>query len=65
MKEKYKRFWTNLFHSLVWRDPRYTSIEKKQLASWRWRGRAKNNVVFTRHNTKDKSNRTWVIHDNK
>ena len=29
-KEKYKRFWTNLFHRGVWKDPRY--LEQKHEA---------------------------------
>lgn len=29
-KEKYKRFWTNLFHRGVWKDPRY--LERKRNA---------------------------------
>lgn len=29
-KEKYKRFWTNLFHRGVWKDPRY--LERKCVA---------------------------------
>jgi hypothetical protein len=28
-KEKYKRFWTNLFHRGVWKDPRY--LEQKHV----------------------------------
>lgn len=31
-KEKYKRFWTNLFHRKVWKDPRYIERKKQALS---------------------------------
>jgi predicted nuclease of restriction endonuclease-like RecB superfamily len=30
-KEKYKRFWTNLFHRGVWKDPRYLEQKREAL----------------------------------
>ena len=30
-KEKYKRFWTNLFHRGVWKDPRYLEQKREVL----------------------------------
>jgi hypothetical protein len=30
-KEKYKRFWTNLFHRGVWKDPRYSEQKHEAL----------------------------------
>ena len=38
-KEKYKRFWTNLFHREVWKDPRY--LRRKRQALRRDRPRRK------------------------
>ncbi|OWF50015.1 hypothetical protein KP79_PYT00924 [Mizuhopecten yessoensis] len=32
-KEKYKRFWTNLFHRKVWKYPRYTERKKQALST--------------------------------
>ena len=31
-KDKYKRFWTNLFHRRVWRDPRYLARKEEALS---------------------------------
>jgi len=31
-KDKYKRFWTNLYHRQVWKDPRYLSRKRKALS---------------------------------
>jgi len=43
-KDKFKRFWTNLFHRGAWNDPRYLRIKKDSLK----RDRPRQNYVFHR-----------------
>ena len=57
-KEKYKRFWTNLFHRGVWKDPRY--LEEKHEALHRDFRREK--YIYHRRDLMPKSVIEFVRH---